>query len=190
MVWVAFDRAVKDAEAHGLRGDVARWRELRDQVHAEVCDKGWHEGQQSFVQAYGSDDLDAAVLVMPAVGFLPADDPRVRSTISAVQARLQRGCLVDRYRTAEVDDGLPPGEGAFLACSFWLVSALALSGEVTQAAALFDDLLGLRNDVGLLAEEHNGERMLGNFPQAFSHLALVDAATTLAQVTAQTANGD
>ena len=182
MVWVAFDRAVKDAEAHGLEGDVALWRQLRDKVHAEVCDKGWHDGLKSFVQFYGSDVLDAAVLVMPSVGFLPADDPRMLSTIDAIQGRLQRGCLVDRYRTTEVDDGLPPGEGAFLACSFWLVSALALAGRHEEAEDLFDQLLALRNDVGLLAEEHDGERMLGNFPQAFSHLALVDAATTLAEV--------
>jgi GH15 family glucan-1,4-alpha-glucosidase len=190
MVWVAFDRAVKDAEAHGLEGDVERWRQLRDRVHAEVCEKGWHEGRQAFVQSYGADELDASVLVMAAVGFLPGDDPRMLSTIAAIQQQLQRGCLVDRYLTHEVDDGLPPGEGAFLACSFWLVTALALAGRVDEATALFDELVALRNDVGLLAEEHDGYRMLGNFPQAFSHLALVDAATTLARVTASAGSGD
>jgi len=190
LVWVAFDRAVRDAETHGLEGDVPLWRRLRDQVHAEVCDKGWSERRQSFVQSYGSEVLDASLLVMAAVGFLPADDPRMLTTIDAICADLQRGPLVDRYDTTEAEDGLPPGEGAFLACSFWLVSALALAGRVEEATTLFGQLLELRNDVGLLAEEHNGTRMLGNFPQAFSHLALVDAATTLAEVAARDPNGD
>jgi GH15 family glucan-1,4-alpha-glucosidase len=184
MVWVAFDRAVQDAEKHGLEGDIDTWRQMRDRVHAEVCEKGWSEQRQSFVQAYGSEDLDASVLVIPAVGFLPAKDPRVLSTIDAVSKDLRNGALVARYDTGRVSDGLPPGEGAFLACSFWLVSALALGGRVDEATELFEELLALRNDVGLLAEEHDGERMLGNFPQAFSHLALVDAATTLAKVKA------
>jgi GH15 family glucan-1,4-alpha-glucosidase len=186
MVWVAFDRAVKDVEAYGLEGDVELWRRrLRDQVHAEVCEKGWSESRKSFVQAYGSEHLDASVLVMPAVGFLPADDPRMLATIEAINADLRFGCLVARYDTVQVTDGLPPGEGAFLACSFWLVSALALAGRIDEATELFEELLALRNDVGLLAEEHDGTRMLGNFPQAFSHLALVDAATTLASVSPQ-----
>ena len=184
MVWVAFDRTIKDAEAYGLEGDVTRWRELRDALHAEVCDQGWSESRQSFVQYYGGTTLDAALLVMPAVGFLPADDPRMLSTMEAITADLRHGCLVNRYDTTASDDGLPAGEGAFLACSFWLVSALALAGKVGEAAELFEELLALRNDVGLLAEEHDGTRMLGNFPQAFSHLSLVDAATTLARLAA------
>ncbi|MCW2545231.1 MAG: glucoamylase, partial [Frankiales bacterium] len=181
MVWVAFDRAVKDAEAYGFEGDVALWRRMRDQVHAEVCEKGWSEQRQSFIQAYGSEELDAAVLVMPSVGFLPADDPRMVATVEAITGDLRFDCLVARYDSGKALDGLPPGEGAFLPCSFWLVSALALGGRLEEATELFEKLLGLRNDVGLLAEEHDGQRMLGNFPQAFSHLALVDAATTLDQ---------
>jgi glucoamylase len=181
MVWVAFDRAVKDVEAYGLDGDVELWRTLRDRVHAEVCEQGWNEASQSFTQYFGGDTLDAAVLVMSAVGFLPGDDPRVVATIDAISNTLRHGCLVDRYESSSGVDGLPEGEGSFLACSFWLVSALVLAGRTDEAHALFDDLLGLRNDVGLLAEEHDGTRMLGNFPQAFSHLALVDAAVTLAQ---------
>ena len=180
MVWVAFDRAIKDVEAHGLDGPVELWRTLRDQVHAEVCDKGWSDECQAFVQYYGGKTLDAALLIMAAVGFLPADDPRFRATVEAVSESLRHGCLVGRYESTADADGLPAGEGSFLACSFWLVTALALCGRVEEATSLFEELLDLRNDVGLLAEEHDGERMLGNFPQAFSHLALVEAATTLA----------
>ncbi len=185
MVWVAFDRAVKDVEMHGLDGDVETWRRLRDQVHAEVCEQGWNPAVGAFTQYYGGTGLDAAVLIMASVGFLPGDDPRVLGTIDAVCATLKRGCLVDRYETSEAVDGLPPGEGAFLATSFWLVTALALAGRVEQAQELFGQLAALANDVGLLAEEYDpvAGRMTGNFPQAFSHLALVDAATTLACAT-------
>ncbi|MDP3714725.1 MAG: glycoside hydrolase family 15 protein [Mycobacteriales bacterium] len=182
MVWVAFDRAVRAVEEHGLEGPVEHWRALRDRVHAEVCDKGWSETCQAFTQSYGSDALDASLLVMPLVGFLPGDDPRVLSTIDAICSTLRTGPLVARYETIEELDGLPPGEGSFLACSFWLVSALALAGRVGEATSLFEELCDLANDVGLLAEEHDGTRMTGNFPQAFSHLALVSAATTLATV--------
>ena len=181
MVWVAFDRAVQDADKYGLEGEVELWRELRDRVHAEVCDKGWSEARQAFTQYYGGEALDAAVLVMASVGFLPGDDPRVLKTVDAVCATLKTGCLVARYESSDEADGLPAGEGAFLACSFWLVSALALGGRVNEAEELFSELLALRNTVGLLAEEHDGSRMLGNFPQAFSHLTLVEAAITLAQ---------
>ena len=185
MVWVAFDRAVQGVEMFGLDGDVDTWRRLRDHVHAEVCAQGWNAEVGAFTQYYGGTGLDAAVLVMASVGFLPGDDPRVLATIDAVNATLRRGCLVDRYQTTEDVDGLPPGEGAFLATSFWLVTALALAGRVAEAEELFDQLASLANDVGLLAEEHNPEagRMTGNFPQAFSHLALVEAAVTLARVT-------
>lgn len=187
MVWVAFDRAVRTAEQLGLDGDVDRWRALRDEVHAEVCEHGWNAEVGAFTQAYGGSALDASLLVLAKVGFLPGDDPRVRSTVDVISRELRRGPLVDRYAThVEVDgasvDGLEPGEGSFLACSFWLVEALALSGRVEEATALFEELLELRNDVGLLAEEYDGAlgRMTGNFPQAFSHLALVDAAIVLA----------
>ncbi len=182
MVWVAFDRAVRMVEDFGWDGDAARWRELRDQVHAEVMEKGWNEEVGAFTQYYGGTELDASVLVMPAMGFLPGDHPRMLSTIEAINAKLRRGPLVDRYETVEAIDGLPPGEGAFLACSFWLVTALAHAGRRQEATELFDELLELRNDVGLLAEEYDGDlgRMTGNFPQAFSHLALVEAAMALA----------
>jgi len=182
MVWVAFDRAVRSCEELGLEGDVERWRALRDQVHAEVCALGWNADVGAFTQSYGGTALDASLLVMSRVGFLPGDDPRVVATIDAVSRELRHGPLVDRYVTVESVDGLEPGEGSFLACSFWLVEALALAGRVDEATALFEELLALRNDVGLLAEEYDGElgRMTGNFPQAFSHLALVDAAITLA----------
>lgn len=182
MVWVAFDRAVIDAERYGLPGDVEVWARMRDQVHAEICEKAWDARVGAFTQSYGSSALDAAVLVMASVGFLPGDDPRLVSTVDAVSARLRHGCLVDRYESDSGIDGLDAGEGSFLACSFWLVTALALAGRVDEATELFEELLTLRNDVGLLSEEHDGTRMLGNFPQAFSHLALVDAAATLAQL--------
>ncbi len=184
LVWVAFDRAVQAVEQHGLRGPVEHWRELRDRVHAEICEQGWSQKCGAFTQSYGSDALDASLLLMPILGFLPGDDPRVLSTIDAICNALRTGPLVDRYETVPELDGLPPGEGSFLACSFWLVSALALGGRVEEAHELFDELCGLANDVGLYAEEWDGAlgRMTGNFPQAFSHLALVGAATTLAAV--------
>ena len=184
MVWVAFDRAVRTAEDLGLDGPLDRWRELRDAVHAEVCREGWNADLGSFTQYYGGTDLDAALLILPIVGFLPGDDPRVLGTLDAICRTMRHGPLVDRYQTHPDIDGLPPGEGSFLACSFWLVSALALAGRQPEAEALFEELLALRNDVGLLAEEYDGGqgRMTGNFPQAFSHLALVDAASTLRRV--------
>jgi GH15 family glucan-1,4-alpha-glucosidase len=182
MVWVAFDRAVRSVEELGARGKVEHWRELRDRMHAQVCEQGWNEELGAFTQYYGGTELDAAVLVMPMVGFLPGTDPRFVSTLEAVERALRTGPFMKRYETAEHIDGLPPGEGAFLACSFWLVSALAHVGRVEEAEQLFEQLLELRNDVGLLAEEYDPEagRMTGNFPQAFSHLALVEAAATLA----------
>ena len=189
MVWVAFDRAVQAVETWGLDGDVELWRTLREKIHAEVCERGWDAQRRTFTQYYGSTSLDAAVLVMPSVGFLPGDDPRMISTIEAVNRTLRHGCLVDRYDGGGGSDGLDGKEGSFLACSFWLVSAMALAGQVQEATELFEELLGLCNDVGLLAEEHDGERMLGNFPQAFSHLALVDAAVTLARAHAGTSAG-
>ena len=181
MVWVAFDRAVKGVERHGLSGPVEHWRVLRDQIHAEVCAQAWNAELGAFTQFYGSSVLDAALLIMPIVGFLPGDDPRLRSTVAAIERGLRRGAFVERYDSTQGIDGLPPGEGAFLACSFWLVSALALTDRVTEAHGLFQQLLALRNDVGLLSEEYDvlRGRQTGNFPQAFSHLALVEAAHIL-----------
>jgi glucoamylase len=181
MTWVAFDRAVRAVETHGVEGPLEHWREVRDALHAEICENAWNDELGAFTQFYGADELDASVLVMPSVGFLPGDDPRFLSTLDAINKTLRNGIFVDRYLTREHIDGLPPGEGAFLACSFWLVTALAHAGRVDEAQELFEELLALRNDVGLLAEEYDVGlgRMSGNFPQAFSHLALVEAATTL-----------
>ena len=181
MAWVAFDRAVLLAEQLGYRAPLDRWRDLRDTIHAEICEKAFNRRKRTFVQAYGSDQLDASLLLMPLVGFLPPDDPRVIATVEAVERDLMRGGLVMRYNTAQVEDGLPPGEGVFLACSFWMVSALKAIGRKRDAETLFRKLLALRNDVGLLAEEYDVEhtRMVGNFPQAFSHIAMVNAAFDL-----------
>ena len=178
MAWVAFDRAVKAAEAFRADIDVQRWRELRDRIHADVCEKGYNPRLGSFTQAYGSDQLDASLLLIPQVGFLPYDDPRVRGTIEAIEKHLMIDGFVLRYRTEQTDDGLPPGEGVFLACSFWMVSALRMLGRTDDARKLFERLLTLRNDVGLLAEEYDprAKRQLGNFPQALSHIALINAA--------------
>jgi GH15 family glucan-1,4-alpha-glucosidase len=184
MAWVAFDRAVRTVEeAHGLDGPLDRWRVLRDLIHAEVCEKGYDEKLGSFTQSYGSTELDASLLLLPLVGFLPADDPRIRGTIEAIERELLQDGFVLRYRThTEGVDGLPPGEGVFLPCSFWLVDCYELLGRHDEAHALFDRLVGLANDVGLLAEEYDpaAGRMLGNFPQAFTHLALVNSAFNVA----------
>ncbi|EWM15124.1 glycoside hydrolase family 15 protein [Kutzneria sp. 744] len=184
MIWVAFDRAVRAVEQDGLPGPVERWRELRDAVHAEVLAKGWNADLGAFTQYYGGTDLDAATLLIPAVGFLPGDDPRVVSTIAAVERTLKHGDLVDRYTTSAGEssvDGLSGHEGSFLACSFWFADALALSGRRQEAEAMFERLAALANDIGLLAEEYDGGagRFTGNFPQAFSHLALVNSAAVL-----------
>ncbi len=178
MAWVAFDRAVKAAECFGLKGPLGKWRDLRDQIHRDVCDKAYDTDLQSFVQSYGSKNLDAALLLMPLVGFLPASDPRVRTTIEAIEKHLMVDGFVLRYDTGRVDDGLPAGEGVFLACSFWMVSALKLIGRIEDAQSLFDRLLTLRNDVGLLSEEFDvrAQRQVGNFPQALSHISLINAA--------------
>jgi GH15 family glucan-1,4-alpha-glucosidase len=184
MCWVAFDRAVRILEEFDRRGPADRWRALRDEIHAEVLARAWSERRNAFAQAYGSDELDAAVLLMPLTGFLPASDPRIVSTVDVIRRELTTDGLVRRYETeAGAADGLPPGEGVFLACSFWLVSVLELQGRHDEARELFERLLDLRNDVGLLAEEYDpvAGRQLGNFPQAFSHLALVDAALTLSE---------
>jgi GH15 family glucan-1,4-alpha-glucosidase len=179
MAWVAFDRAVRTVEEQGLDGPADDWRVVRDRIHAEVCERGFDEELNSFVQSYGSRELDASLLLLPLVGFLPADDSRVDGTIAAVERELLQDGLVLRYRTHESGvDGLPPGEGVFLPCSFWLVDCYELVGRHDEAHALFERLLGLANDVGLLAEEYDprAKRQLGNFPQAFTHLALVNSA--------------
>ena len=181
MAWVAFDRAIRSAEDFGLDGPVERWKDVRERIHADVCANGFDPQQNCFVQFYGSKELDASLLMIPLVGFLPPDDPRITGTVGAIERHLLRDGFVLRYDTGSGADGLPPGEGAFLACSFWLADVYALQGRVQEARALFERLISLRNDVGLLAEEYDpaNERQLGNFPQAFSHLALVNSARSL-----------
>jgi GH15 family glucan-1,4-alpha-glucosidase len=183
MAWVAFDRGIKMCEEFGLEGPLERWRAIRDEIHAEVCREGWNDELGWFTQSYGGSRLDASLLLLPQVGFLPSDDPRVRGTLAAVQRELTADGFLRRYRSEEEIDGLPFGEGTFLPCSFWLVDALALDGRHDEAAELFERLLGVRNDLGLLAEEYDPRtgRLLGNFPQAFSHVALVNSAITLAR---------
>ncbi|MEU5256468.1 glycoside hydrolase family 15 protein [Streptomyces longwoodensis] len=183
MVWVAADRAVRALEEHPeLRGDPDRWQALRDEVHQEVCEKGYDPERNTFTQSYGSRDLDASLLLIPRVGFLPPDDPRVVGTVDAVRDELGHGGLVRRYTTdGATVDGLPGDEGTFLVCSFWLADALHMTGRTKEARELFERLAGLANDVGLLSEEYDpvAGRHLGNFPQAFSHIGLVNTALTL-----------
>jgi GH15 family glucan-1,4-alpha-glucosidase len=183
MAWVAFDRAIKMTQEFGQSGPVERWQRVRAEIHDDVCRRGFDRGLGCFVQAYGSKELDASLLLLPAIGFLPPSDPRVIATIEAVERQLVEDGLVHRYRTSHADDGLPPGEGAFLACSFWLADAYCQLGRTREAERLFEHLLGLRNDVGLLAEEYDPkqQRQLGNFPQAFSHVALVNTAHNLSR---------
>jgi GH15 family glucan-1,4-alpha-glucosidase len=179
MAWVAFDRAVRTIEATELDGPADRWRSVRDEIRGEVCERGFDGKLGSFTQSYGSPELDASLLLLPLVGFLPATDPRIRGTIEAVERELLHDGFVLRYRTHEQGvDGLPPGEGVFLPCSFWLADCYELLGRHDDARKLFDRLVGLANDVGLLSEEYDpqAQRMLGNFPQAFTHLALVNTA--------------
>jgi GH15 family glucan-1,4-alpha-glucosidase len=184
MCWVAFDRGIKGVEEYGLSGPVERWRRVRDEIHAEVCREGYAEARGTFVQSYGSEDLDASLLLVSGTGFLPWDDPRVVSTIDAIQRELTIDGLVVRYRTHSSLDALPPGEGVFFACSFWLADALYMQGKRTEAHALFDRLLALRSDLGFLAEEYDpvARRHLGNFPQAYSHVALINTAINLSQI--------
>ena len=184
MAWVAFDRAVRSVEEYEREGPVDRWRQLRDEIHDDVCRQGFSKKLGAFTQSYGMDRLDASLLMIPLVGFLPADDERVVGTVAAIERELVQDGLVARYRADEENtgvDGLPPGEATFLPCSFWLTQVYALQGRLDEAEALFERLLGLRNDLGLLSEEYDVEagRLVGNFPQAFTHLTLVDAALTL-----------
>jgi GH15 family glucan-1,4-alpha-glucosidase len=186
MAWVVFDRAVRIAEQYALEAPLDRWKQTRDEIHREVCERGYDAERRTFTQYYGSKELDSSVLNIPLVGFLPGTDDRVTGTIDAVTRELGRDGFVSRYSTAETDDGLPGDEGQFLACSFWLVSALAQNGRVDQARALFERLVGLANDLGLLAEEYDvgRRRQVGNFPQAFSHLTLIVAARDISMAAA------
>ncbi|MBX9680232.1 MAG: glycoside hydrolase family 15 protein [Gemmataceae bacterium] len=184
MAWIAFDRMTKMAEEKRERRDAARWKAERDALRAEICAKGYDAKRKSFVQHYGAKHLDASLLMIPLVGFLPPDDPRVVGTVEAIQRELMHDGLVRRYLTEETQDGLPAGEGAFLACSFWLCDCLSLMNRRNEANELFERLLAIRNDVGLLSEEYDIEkrRLVGNFPQAFSHVGLVNSALNLSRV--------
>jgi GH15 family glucan-1,4-alpha-glucosidase len=181
MAWVAVDRAVRMVQEFGADGPLHRWVRLRSEIHDEVCRLGFSRELNSFVQYYGSKELDASLLILPLVGFLPPEDPRIQGTVAAIEKNLMQDGLVARYNTRSSVDGLVGNEGAFLACSFWLVDNYVLQGRIDEARSLFEHLLSLRNDVGLLAEEYDAKehRQLGNFPQAFSHLALVNSAHNL-----------
>jgi GH15 family glucan-1,4-alpha-glucosidase len=177
MSWLAFDLTIKDAETFQLEGPLARWRSVRDEIHRTVCEQGYSRTKRAFTQSFGDEELDASLLLIPQLGFLPISDPRVVSTIAAIERELLVGGFVRRYRTESGADGLPPGEGIFIPCSFWLAQAYELMGRHIEADALIDRLLALRNDVGLLSEEYDAsaKRQVGNFPQAYSHLALVQS---------------
>jgi GH15 family glucan-1,4-alpha-glucosidase len=181
MAWVAFDRSIKNAQRYKVKAPIEKWLQIRDVIHDEVCHKAWDPELRSFTQAYGSKHLDAALLLLPIVGFLPPTDPRIVGTVDAIQKRLMRDGLLLRYDTSTGDDGLPPGEGSFLACTFWLVQVLNRMGRTEEARRKFEELLTLRNDVGLLSEEYDTrlKRLTGNFPQALSHIALLNAAFEL-----------
>jgi GH15 family glucan-1,4-alpha-glucosidase len=185
MAWVAFDRGIRLVEEFDRDGPAEKWRAIRDEIHAEVCREGFDAERGAFTQSYGSKELDASCLMIPLVGFLPATDERVVGTVAAVERELMRGGFVDRYESAEHEvgsvDGIEGSEGVFLPCSFWLVDNLHLQGREDDARELFERLLALRNDLGLVSEEYDPEHgvLLGNFPQAFTHLALVNSAFVL-----------
>jgi GH15 family glucan-1,4-alpha-glucosidase len=183
MAWVAADRGVKMVEQFGCQGPVERWRKLRAVIHAEVCQLGFNPQINSFVQYYGAKELDASLLMIPLVGFLPAKDPRVQGTVEAIRKHLMRDGFVQRYQPDPSVDGLPAGEGAFLACTFWQADALVQTGRHVEARTIFERLLTLCNDVGLLSEEYDPQarRLVGNFPQAFSHVGLVNTAMNLSE---------
>jgi GH15 family glucan-1,4-alpha-glucosidase len=190
MAWVAFDRGIRAIEEFGREGPRERWRSLRDEIHREVLERAWSDERQAYTQSYDSDELDASVLLMAAAGFVPADDPRFVATVETIHRELTADGLVLRYRPQL--DGIGVNEGVFLPCSFWLADVFALQGRVVEAQELFERLLDLRNDVGLLSEEYDTaqERLLGNFPQALTHLALVNTAFTLSQGARHPRNGD
>jgi GH15 family glucan-1,4-alpha-glucosidase len=186
MAWVAVDRAIRLVDELGRDGPAHEWRRLRAEIHEEVCREGFDAGRNTFVQTYGSGRLDASLLMIPLVGFLPADDERVVGTVAAIERELMRDGLVERYRADaenEEIDGFPPGEGVFLPCSLWLAGVLALQGRRRDARALFERVLGLQNDLGLLSEQYDTEhkRLVGNFPQALTHLTVVGAALQIAE---------
>jgi GH15 family glucan-1,4-alpha-glucosidase len=183
MAWVAADRTVKAIECFHLPGDAARWKKMRDQIHAEVCDRGFNRQVNSFVQYYGSEDTDASLLMIPLVGFLPPSDPRVKGTVAMVERTLLRDGFVDRYHTQVSVDALPVHEGAFLPCCFWLADNYWLLGRKDEARQMFERLIALTNDLGLISEEYDpvGKRLLGNFPQAFTHVALINTALNLSR---------
>jgi GH15 family glucan-1,4-alpha-glucosidase len=183
MAWVAADRIVKAIERFGLKGDAERWKKMREEIHAEICSHGFDAKQNCFVQYYGSDETDASLLMLPLVGFLPPHDPRLKGTVEAIERTLLRDGFVDRYRTREHVDGLPPGEGTFVPCSFWLADNYWLLGRHDEARDLYERLLSLTNDVGLYSEEYcpNAKRLLGNFPQAFTHVAMINTALNLSR---------
>jgi GH15 family glucan-1,4-alpha-glucosidase len=191
MAWVAVDRAVKSMERGWFASDIARWKALRDRIHNQVCSEGFDAGLNSFVQYYGSKKFDASLLMIPLVGFLPADDARAAGTVKAIEKHLLDGSFVARYSCDPAVDGLPRGEGQFLACSFWLADNYVLQGRNEDALQLFEQLLNIRNDVGLLSEEYDpvAKRLLGNFPQAFSHVGLVNTAYNLGRGLRETAAG-
>ncbi len=179
--WMAFDRTIRDCEQFGLEGAVQRWREVRDRIHAMVCEQGFSQAKGCFTQSFGSEALDAGLLLIPVTGFLPADDPRIVATVAAIERELMEDGFVLRYRTDSSVDGMPGTEGAFLACTFWLVDAYVLQGRYPEAQALFGRLVSLSNDLGLLSEEYDprAKRLVGNFPQAFSHVGLINSAVNL-----------
>jgi len=178
MAWVAVERALRDAKKYRLEAPVERWRKLCREIHRTICREGFSKEKQSFTQSFGDSELDASLLLMPVVGFLPPDDPRIKGTVAAIERELMVDGFVARYRSESSVDGLPPGEGAFLPCTFWLADNYVMQGRLQEATALFERLLSLRNDVGLLAEEYDPRirRLVGNFPQAFSHIALIGTA--------------
>jgi GH15 family glucan-1,4-alpha-glucosidase len=181
MSWVAFDRGIKSTERFGFKAPLAKWRRLRDTIHRDVCEKGFDPSLNSFVESYGSQLLDASILLLPSVGFLPASDPRVRGTLAAIEQYMMRDGFVLRHDPREISEEKQPIEGAFLACSLWLADAYVLAGEIGKAQALFDRVVGVANDLGLLAEEFDSgeERQTGNFPQALTHIALINTAHNL-----------
>ena len=181
MTWVAFDRGIKSVEKFGFKAPLEKWRTLRDTIHRDVCDKGFDRELNSFVESYGSKMLDASILMLPSVGFLPPSDPRVRGTLHAIERHLMRDGFVLRHDPREVSDEAQPIEGAFLACSLWLADAYVLTGETAKAQALFDRVVAIANDLGLLAEEFDtgAGRQTGNFPQALTHIALINTAHNL-----------
>ncbi|MDB5519554.1 MAG: glucoamylase, partial [Tardiphaga sp.] len=181
MTWVAFDRGIKSAEKFGFKAPLEKWRVLRDIIHRDVCDHGFDARQNAFVESYGSPLLDASILLLPAVGFLPASDPRVRGTLEAIEKHMMRDGFVLRHDPREISEEKQPIEGAFLACSLWLADAYVLAGEIDRAQALFDRVVGIANDLGLLAEEYDSDekRQTGNFPQALTHIALINTAHNL-----------